>query len=433
MTRRRVLIGTASLMLVVTACRENSGGTGSDENRPSPNASILPAPLASGANLERKHPRPDAGWGGIPADSAGRLLLPDAAPPAPTPYTEHAALARDTLTTRDGIGVTLDARFVWRDIPPPAAGPEVSADALNEAKRALEPKLTIDLAPAGRMRLEIASPVFPLPRGTELRANTAHFGHVLVWPDGHAYRVALPGTLRALFAERRMDATPLTTPSAKPKGKGGALGVETRKVQLVTESGTLDLELGQVAGLGDAGKLLCRFLVELVAVEPNHPICDGPVPLRADYRWPKGGGLGFEVTAIARRQDLPIGNLFVPPAAAMVKPGELPPQQDGVLLTRAQLAAIRTKAAPRAEPAPADAPGEGLLAVNHENTLRYVLIDGLPAAWIRPKTEQYLIGPQPGRYVISFRDFFGASVQPPKTVVLPARVEVGAPTDGGAP
>ena len=57
-------------------------------NEPSPNASILPAPLASGTELvPRPHASsPEGGRVGIPADSAGRLIVPEAGVPPPRAF-----------------------------------------------------------------------------------------------------------------------------------------------------------------------------------------------------------------------------------------------------------------------------------------------------------------------------------------------------------
>jgi hypothetical protein len=417
------------LALCAAGCpQKKAGGGDGDEPQASPNASILPAPIASTVGPKKKV---DAGRGGIPADSAGRLILPDAGPPRVTALVESEPLPQDTLAAKDGTGITLEARFKWFDVPPPASVPEVAADPINKAKQAMEPKVTVDLAPAGRMRFTFGTPVFPVPQNAELRSSVEHWGHVLVWPDGTSYRVMLPGTLRALFAERRADILPMAQGTLKAMGKGGLLGLETRKVRLKSETGTLTMESASISGIADSGKLLCRLLLELIGVDPGNAACDGPVPLRAEYTWPSGGRLGFEVTAIVRRPELPYGLLVVPPASGLLKPGELPPQPAGVLLTRGQLAAFRSKAAPGKDPAEADAPGEGLVAVNRTNTLQYLLIDGAPAAWIRPRAEQYLIGPRPGRYAISWRDFLGERVGPAVQLQLPARTQIGGTQDAG--
>jgi hypothetical protein len=82
----------------------------------------------------------------------------------------------------------------------------------------------------------------------------------------------------------------------------------------VTRTGTVVIELADFGGLAGSGTLLCRSLVELVAAEPMTRTCEsGRLPLRAEYRWPNGGRLEFEVKAITRRQDLLVGNMLVRP------------------------------------------------------------------------------------------------------------------------
>lgn len=421
----------ACLLLVgLGSCdgKPTAGGFVDDETQPSPNASILPAPIAS---VEPSPRFQDGGRGGIPADSAGRLLLPEAAPPAPTPLVSDAALPGDPITSRDGPAVTLEARFRWFELPthPKTAGAEVSSEGLARARQLTELRLTVDLSPLGRMRVVFASPSFPVPQNAELRASLQHYGHVLVWPDGHAYRVLVPGTIRALLAERRADALTLTSGSLSKAGGGFLLGLPTQKTVVKSEAGRLTLEQADVTGLSGSGALLCRLLLELIAVEPTSVACSAGTPLRADLQSERGGRLAFEVTSITRRQDLPHGLLLVPPAGTIVKLGELPPQAAGVLLSRAEAAALRSKASP-GEVRP-DAPGEGLLAVNQTDKLRYILLDGVPVAWVRPHAEQYVLGPLPGRYTVSWRDFFGAEVGAPVTAQLPLRSVVGAPRDAG--
>jgi hypothetical protein len=204
--------------------------------------------------------------------------------------------------------------------------------------------------------------------------------------------------------------------------------------ELTTRSGTLLIDQAEYGGLGSSGSLLCRLLVELVGAEPSTRSCDaGLLPLRAEYRWAGGGRLDFEVKAISRRQDLPLGNLFVPPAGALFKVGELPPQADGVLLTREDLANLRSRAILPTTPAGPGAPGEGFTVVNRGDTLAYVLLDGIAVSWVRPHAEQYLIGTKPGPYAVSFRDFLGAEVVPARTTELPARIVLGGEPDAGAP
>jgi hypothetical protein len=255
-----------------------------------------------------------------------------------------------------------------------------------------------------------------------------------VWPNNERYRLLAPGTLRAIFAERRADVTPVMRAKLKRVGSGAMLGLKTDRVQLATNVGTVTLDQALIAGSGQSGTLLCRLLVDFVAVDPQSDACTAErVPLGAHYEWVDGGSLSFRVEALENRLDLPVIDVTVPPPGAEFAPGELPPQTSGVFLTREELARFRSREAGGKDPPSPGAPGEGITGVNHTDTLRYLLIDGVPAAWIRPSEERYLIGPRPGRYSVAWRDFFGTSIQAPALVELPARVELGVATsDAGA-
>jgi hypothetical protein len=276
------------------------------------------------------------------------------------------------------------------------------------------------------MRFRLDSNAFPLPARTQIRSRADFYGHALVWPDYERYRLLAPGTLRAIFAERRADVTPVMRAKLKRIGSGKVLGLKTDQVQLATNVGTVTLDQALVAGSGSSGTLLCRLLVDLVAVDPQSEACTAErVPLGARYEWVDGGSLSFHVEALENRLDLPVIDVMVPPPGAEFAPGELPPQATGVFLTREELGRFRTRETPGKESPTPGAPGEGITGVNHTDTLRYLLIDGVPAAWIRPGEERYLIGPRPGRYSVAWRDFFGTSIQAPALVELPARVELG--------
>jgi len=433
---RRRLLALSTLLVAIApvfaGCpsrddKPNQEGT----TQPSPNASILPVPLASGAEAQKS--APDAGRGGLLADDAGRLIIPEAGMPEPTAWREDESLPRDSITQRDGNGITLEAVFKWPDLPQPAGVPEVSTDGIKKARDKTALKVTVDLAPAGRMLFTFASATFPVPYGAELRATSDHYGHVLVWPDGSAYRILLPGTLRSMFAERRADVLPLAQVKPKKRGKGSFLGLETTKVELETSVGKLLLEQASVPNIGRSGELLCRLLVDLVAVDPATTACrDGLTPLKGTLRGNETGRVDFEVGTMTRRPDLPFGLLFVPPAGATFKPGQLPPQVAGVLLTQEDLAGFRSKPAPDPQPAP-DAPPEGIVAVNHTDSLRYLLLDGVPVAWVSPRAEQFLLGARPGRYSVAWRDLLGTNIEPPQTISVPARVVIGTSADAGTP
>lgn len=434
--KHRRLSGELRIGAVLIAWLSLGGAVACDESTPeptgkgtSPNASIKPAPLTSGEPELRPELTPkvfDGGVVGIPADSAGRLVMPpDAGAPPPTPLRADEALTGDDGAFRDSNGLTLAVEWSWNNADKAPSGTSANAEALEELREKTTPKMTVDLASAGRMRISLDSVVFPLPPTTELRSRSDRTGHVVVWPNRRAYRSIPPGGLRALFAERRADVTPLVKGKLTNKGNGSKLGFETAKAELASSFGTLTLEQAKVPG-ATTGMLFCRFLVELVAADPNSELCDpGLVPVAAQFSWKPSGSISLSVKSLTRRTDLPVSDMRVPPAGALVKPSELPPQTTGVLLDQRDLSAMRRSESEGIAPGP-DAPGEGLRAVNHSDGLRYVLLDGIPVAWIEPLSQTYVIGPAKSYYNLGWRDFLGANVTPATKVALPARVLLGS-------
>jgi hypothetical protein len=418
--------------VVTMACSERKATTGTGA-QPSPNASILPAPLASDGELTADKQHAGNTAAGIPADSAGRLIVRDPEPPPPEPAAVDKPLPADTLTARDAVGYSLQAAFRWADLPQPAGVPESVPAAIKDALQKTELTVAVDLAGAGRLRMSLESAAFPLPAHTEIRSRTSYYGHVLVWPDGTSYRVLGPGSLRAMFAERRADVAPLLRAKVTALGNGSLLGHKTVKSSVDTSLGTLTLEQTPAPGSGTSGELLCRFLVELIGSEPTTEACHGErIPLSAVYRWEGGGQLQFVASAFTDRHELPLGYLYVPPAGADFRAGELPPSSSGVFLSQADLSKFRSRAAKGATPG-SRAPGEGILADNQTTSLEYLFLDGVPVTWVKPKSRQYVIGPPAGRYTIAWRDFLGASVTPIQTVDLPTFTRVGTPElDGGS-
>jgi hypothetical protein len=413
----------AAVLLACLACAKREDPKPQvGPSEPSPNASIKPAPLAAGTELE---PR----FKGDMQSSAGgvtsRSLFADAAEGPPRPFREDELLQRDELGARDGSGVTLQAQWRWSDLPAPA-GPDVDGEGIKEARQKTAFNVSLDLAAAGRLRMTLGSPSFPLAYNTELRARADRFGHVLVWPNGSAYRILRPGSLRALFAERRADVAPLVEPKLRDAGTGTLLGVTTHKTEASTELGQVMLEQGHVPGVGASGELVCRMLLEFIAAVPSSTACSEQLlPLRAEFRWSERGRVSFDVTSIIKRADLPVGQLYVPPLAAQFKPGELPPESSGVFLRRQDLARFRTRDAPLVLATDERTPGEGLMAVNRTDALFYLVLDGVPVAWVRPHSEKYVIGLRPGRYAALWRDFLGTEPEVRRNVDVPARMVVG--------
>ena len=427
---RATLLG-APLALLLAGCGDPPAffDAGVDASIPSPLATEPPEPLPVDAGTPS-----DGDVVGIPADSSGRLILPDGGAPPPVPLATDAALAVESPGSKDLAGVALESVFRWRDVPAAPKAPEVSAEGLKEAAKVTTLALRVSVTDGGRMRMEITSRALPLPGGTELRARSDRWGHLLLWPNSTEYRVIPAGALRTLLGERRVDVTPLVPGQAKPAGDGKRLGVTVRKVDVVAPLGTLRLELGKVAEAGEGGPLLCRAFVEMIGVDPKSPACQaGEVALFASWAWQEGGGIAWEATALQRRADFLAADFVVPPAGPRYAPSGLPIAPGGILLSRDEIAALRT--GPIAQPGPADptAPGEGFVAVNQTDMLLYVLLDGVPVALVPPLGDRYVIGTTRGRYLVQWRTFLGEKVMPPSLVEMPARFTIGVPSDAGAP
>lgn len=423
----RACVVAAVGLLLAEGCGTSQKQTGEPVDAgASPNAKILPAPLANEAPdpdlLDASIP-PEAGVT-IVSDEHGRLIVSDAR--QPSPLQPATPLSADTLTSRELAGVTLEAAFRFRDVPQPLKTPEVGVEGIRAAQRLTGLTWAIDLAEAGRMRVQFTSQALPLPEGAELRARSDLYGEIALWPGATRYRVVPPGALRTLLGERRVDVTPLSAGSARPVGKGKRLGYDVRKVEIHASLGTLYVELGKVPEVGEGGPLLCRALLSILGVDPRSPECvAGEAPLFAGYAWQGGGGIDFEVTAAVRRTDLAATDLLMPPPTAVYVPSGLPSAQGVAFLTSDQLAAFRTAPLPLPQTVDPGAPSEGFVAVNQTDELFYLLVDGIPVVAVPPMSERYIVGPPRGRYVVQWRTFLGERIEPPLTVELPARLVHG--------
>lgn len=384
-------------------------------SEPSPNASVLPTPLVAGPT--KVGPR-DAGHtlADAPSDAG--------TPEPPKPLREDETLPAES-ELRAAPGLSLEARFRWLDAPPPRS-PEGNGDALAKARDRTAFDLTLELSSLGRLKLGFGSRAFPFPPGTELRARDDRYGHVLVWPGGESYTPLPPGTLRAAFAERRVDVTPLSEPSVAAGGSGNMLGLPTQRQRLETGVGRLELEQASVPMAGGSGALLCRLLLELLAVAPESTACrPDSVPLRAEYAWTSGARFELEVTKFTRRTELPLDALAMPPSGASLRSGELPGPPFVALVDERELVDFHVRALPPpARPDPS-APKLGLIFQNRGDSPLYLLVDGVPVVWLRADAEWLVSGLKPGRYTVQARDFFGAETTPPRSLELPARFTVG--------
>ncbi len=384
-------------------------------SEPSPNASVLPAPLAVGPTKasarDAGHPAPDT--------SAVATV-----PEPPRPIHEVEALPTGS-ELRAAPGLSLEARLRWLEPAPPRL-PETSAEALAKARDKTAFELSVDLSSLGRLRLSFAARAYPFPPSTELRARDDRFGHLLVWPNGTTYTPLPPGTLRAALGDARVDVAPLSEPSVTLLGTGNLLGFPTQKQRLENSIGRVELEQALTPLAGSAGTLFCRLLLELLAVSPESAACRTEwLPLHAEFTWASGGRFELEVTKLLKRTELPLEGLAVPPSGSEARRGELPGPPFVALVEERELGDFRVRPLPPTEKPDPAAPKLGLVFQNRSDGPRYLILDGVPVVWLRPGTEWLLSGLKPGRYNVQARDFFGVESTPVKILELPARFLVG--------
>ncbi|HEX5098459.1 MAG TPA: hypothetical protein VFV94_03125 [Polyangiaceae bacterium] len=411
----------ATLTLGLAACESRAVPADAGPSEPSPNASILPAPLATGPDTVRA--APDAG----PTDGGV-----DAEVPPPSPAREDEALPTDLEELHDPSGLTLRARFRWPDVGAAGRLPEANLEALERARQASSFELDIVAAADGRLRVALPSSRFVLASGSELRARSDRYGHVLLWPDRNRYVVIQAGALRAVLNERRADVVPLAHVTGTSRGAGQALGYATERAQFTSSLGKVALEQAQVTGAGLGGALLCRLVLELGGVHPDSPAC-GPdlVPVRAEYTWSEGGAVVFETTALERTSVVDQSMLRTPPEGAEHRIGELPLPPTALLLERAQLRSLRLR--PASVRPNKDAPKEGLLLVNGDDVLRYALVDSVPVARLEPHGTGLLVDLVAGTYAVGARTFLGDEITPSATLTVPGRLVTGEAPRGEPP
>jgi hypothetical protein len=417
----------AAGLLALSGCDAvKSEPTAAPANEPSPNASILPAPLVSDEEGDKGVPRDAGRPREARAEGQGRHLDAgslEAVAVDPQPLRDDQPLEPD-LAVREPAATTLFARFRWLDTPAVPRVPETNVELVQRLRDAPAFELRLELAAAGRLRAVFDSDAFVLPRGSELRSRLDAYGHLLIW--GSRYRVLPSSSLRALLGERRVDVAPLMKPKVVRGASGNLLGSSTERSELTTPLGRLLLDQASLPNLGSSGELVCRLLVDLIAADPANSVCGrGLVPLRAEVLSAGGGHLLFEVQRVHRNVSLELGDFLTPPRSARFAPHELPAMGPALLVSAERLADIRLRPAARGEKPDPLAPKQGISLLNRSENCRYVLLDGLLVARMPAHSELHIDTLLPGKYAIHSRDFLGNDATPLRTLELPARVSFG--------
>jgi hypothetical protein len=341
----------------------------------------------------------------------------------PTPLRDDSRLLIDTPTAKDSTGVTLEAEWKAIDWPALPATSAIDHDRLVEIRNKTKWSLRIDLVGSGRMRMILASRGFPFEKGTEIRSRVDLLGHLLFWPDENQFRILPVGTMRSLFQEGRVDAGSMAPATLKSAGSGRFMDWETERQSVTSSFGHMAIDQTTVFAAGVSGRLLCRWLVEFISAEPASSVCQNDtIPVRVLFEFAGGGKAEFAVTQIGKKQEYNSSSIAVPPPTAVVNQRDLPraaASSNTLLVEYSNRASSHGSATPPATTI-------GLVAVNHALGLRALIVDGIVAAWLMAAEERSLPELLPGNYSVSWRDFLGVSVEPPKNVTLPARISLGA-------
>jgi hypothetical protein len=340
-------------------------------------------------------------------------------------------------TSKDLAGWELDAVLRAAEIPPAFRGPETVITAIDAVKKKTEPRLTVDLT-ASRARLVLEGSGFALPEGTEFRARSDRYGHLVLLPGARQYRIAAPGSMRVLLGERRIDVEPLMVASVLERGEGvRRLGYRTRRVEVSNRVATAVFEVAHIADVGEGGALLCRTFLDLLNAPPSTSACGiDEMPLHVEWRWATKGWLTFEATSLEHRTDLAAVGMTAPPAGYAFTAPSLPSLDSQLLVDSTEIVAFRTAPAPDVPPSQPDASAAplpaGLVLANTSDELRFAWLDGVPIAWLAPGTKVTMPWLLRGRYGFTWRTFLADSYDAPITITVPgAQATHGG--DAGSP
>ncbi len=307
---------------------------------PSPQASAEPAPLANVGAAASAAATTNSGLDG---SAPPEPLRGDREVPADTPReVVHELGAKDVPhDPKELWGYELQVVLHMGEGPAAVKAPEVNFNAIDAARRKTEAHM-VAYTSQSRARFILTSG-FILPAGTELRARSDRYGHLLLWPGEDSYRVAEPGAMRALLGERRLDVAPVSPVEATASGEGARrLNLRTRHVELSTRAAKATLEMAAFQNAGEGGALVCRMLLDLMGGPPAaSPCASDEIPLHAELRWTTEGSLVFDVVGIAPRKDLAAQDLAAPPSTMSFVRGAPPALPGDAMLAKGELAAMR--------------------------------------------------------------------------------------------
>ena len=210
---------------------------------------------------------------------------------------------------------------------------------------------------------------------------------------------------------------------------GKRLGMATHRVEFVTGAGRATIEFGHLDGAGEAGALITRFLLEMIDAPPTaaaRPLDE--IPLHAEMHVAPRGSLVFDAISLARKPDLSVADVLVPPADCELNALPIDDVPSALLVTKEDLAGLHQ--GPGANDGTDAGTGFGLSLFNATDRVRFAALDGIPVAWLAPGSRINVPAPR-GHWLLQWRTFFGDEVSSAEPVTLPAVRTIGDPDAGG--
>jgi len=450
--KSRCLWGALILAPLLSCQNSSDDAQGKKESSPlseveeqSPNARILPEPLQQGARLHPSSELGEIATGASRTDKTPRLPRNK-----PRPWPILWAPQDDQLKARSGSGIEMILRFSW---------PQASRTTMvGELEHTLWPHLRVQLlrelpGQPARMKVILEQGTFLFPLETALVARADRHGYALLWPDARSYRIVPEGSLRSLFADRRVDVLPWVEPEMKSLGKGRRLGRATTSVEIGTAGGKARMETTIVKDLPFAAPLLCAALLELIRVQDTQELCPtGQLPLHMGVTWLSEESLSVEVVSIEANANFETDQFRIPPALPIFKRGELPPFDESLFSKKVQaelfpwsedkeppLAAPPVDLLEKGDTPPAKPPVEipkkdtrprnQIEIENAEDRPLLIMVNRLPLMWLGPGESRFIYV-KSGDVRYSARDFLGESVFLERSQLPPGKVRFGGEEEG---
>ncbi len=413
------------VVLAVMACTtgEDAHQRQSDNDEPAtdPNPSVVPVPELGDSPLADTTPPKSSQL--VPA-----LGSSSETPLVPTPYESQVEPKQHRSARVQSPTYVMDAILRWPGQPKTPTLSSLPREDQQRATVSLSRQITVEFGAGGNLKLTIVGGGLPLPQGSTLFADAKHYGHILVWPDEERYRVLPPGSLMAVLQEYRPDVAPLVNAkiAATEEKKERRFGYPLSKTRIETERGTVTFQSIQMLEAGASGPLLCRLLLDVLAIAPTLETCAATqLPVEAVFETPSGD-VEFHADSLRPLPEGTTATLFRPRKARFVTAGL--PDQPGAFVSKSVFDLLVGSR---------EANAAGRLEVFNDSDIgAYLLWNGIPLSYLTPRSQKTFERVRRGAHELELRGTFGDVVLERRSVEVSDETQFGPPKpkpDAGLP